>query len=85
MCRAVYTEDNILYDAEILSVDTDNETCVVCYVGYGNEEEKKLSELKVMSRKSQKQNMTSDLDVGIEFTTYGSIPSSKNKSISYYQ
>lgn len=64
MCRAVYTEDNILYDAEIISVDTENETCVVCYVGYGNEEEKKLSELKVMSRKSQQQqqNMTSDLD-----------------------
>ena len=45
-CRAVYGEDNIEYDAQITAINPNNETCIVQYVGYGNEEEKSLHEIK---------------------------------------
>uniref|UniRef100_UPI00358E852F survival motor neuron protein-like n=1 Tax=Myxine glutinosa TaxID=7769 RepID=UPI00358E852F len=45
MCRAVFTEDGIIYDAMIRSVDPDSGLCVVVYEGYGNEEQQRLVDL----------------------------------------
>ncbi|GAB1597332.1 survival motor neuron protein-like isoform X2 [Argonauta hians] len=44
-CVAVYTEDSLLYEAKIISIDPDHETCYVRYTGYGNEEQQLLSDL----------------------------------------
>uniref|UniRef100_A0A8C4QQZ6 Tudor domain-containing protein n=1 Tax=Eptatretus burgeri TaxID=7764 RepID=A0A8C4QQZ6_EPTBU len=44
-CRAVFTEDGIIYDAMIRTVDSDSGLCVVVYEGYGNEEQQRLVDL----------------------------------------
>ncbi|XP_078412357.1 survival motor neuron protein 1-like [Cetorhinus maximus] len=44
-CHAAWSADGIIYPAVIQSIDTVKGTCVVHYVGYGNEEEKNLLEL----------------------------------------
>lgn len=44
-CRAVYDEDGQIYEAIIASLNSEAETCVVRYVGYGNEEEKSIVDL----------------------------------------
>jgi len=45
-CRCTYSEDGIEYEAQIISINPSNDTFVVKYVGYGNEEQKSLKELK---------------------------------------
>lgn len=45
-CRCLYSIDEQEYEAQIISINTANETCIVQYIGYGNEEEKLLSELR---------------------------------------
>lgn len=60
-CRSVYTEDNLTYDAEIVDLDEEAETCIVRYRGYGNEEEKQFSELLQPTRK-QKTRQKSDFE-----------------------
>jgi len=45
-CRCVFSEDEVEYEAHITSIDIINNTCIVEYIGYGNEEEKSLEELK---------------------------------------
>lgn len=42
--RATY-EDGIDYEAKIISIDEDNEECLLKYVGYENEQTVKLSEV----------------------------------------
>ncbi|XP_002733221.2 survival motor neuron protein-like [Saccoglossus kowalevskii] len=44
-CRAVYSEDGIIYDAVIKSIDRDNNRCWILYTGYGNEEEIDINDL----------------------------------------
>ncbi|XP_038077800.1 survival motor neuron protein 1-like [Patiria miniata] len=44
-CRAIYTEDEYIYDAMIKLIDRDRATCWITFVGYGNEEEKDLDDL----------------------------------------
>ncbi|XP_054160683.1 survival motor neuron protein-like [Oppia nitens] len=44
-CRAIYSEDGFEYEAQIVSIDTSDDTCIVKYIGYGNEERKTLKEL----------------------------------------
>ncbi|NXI42287.1 SMN protein, partial [Galbula dea] len=44
-CSAVWSEDGYLYLATIASIDQKRGTCVVTYTGYGNQEEKNLSDL----------------------------------------
>ena len=44
-CRAVYSEDELIYDAVIISLDESSNTCVVRFCGYGNEEEQNLDDL----------------------------------------
>uniref|UniRef100_K1RDL1 Survival motor neuron protein n=1 Tax=Magallana gigas TaxID=29159 RepID=K1RDL1_MAGGI len=58
-CRAVFSEDGLVYDAEILSVDLQAGTCVVRYRGYGNEEEQILDNLKhAPGRRSRPQKLS---------------------------
>ncbi|NWU42853.1 SMN protein, partial [Hylia prasina] len=44
-CSAVWSEDGNLYLATIASINQKRGTCVVTYTGYGNQEEKNLSDL----------------------------------------
>lgn len=63
-CRAVFSEDGLVYDAEILSVDQQAGTCVVRYRGYGNEEEHILDNLKpAPGRRPRSQQKMSDAEV----------------------
>ncbi|KAH7967152.1 hypothetical protein HPB49_023152 [Dermacentor silvarum] len=55
-CRCVYSVDGQCYEAKVKSVDHD--TCVVRYVGYGNEEEVYLSELLPSEGKFARQRQT---------------------------
>ncbi|XP_068693287.1 survival motor neuron protein-like isoform X2 [Montipora foliosa] len=54
-CRAVYSEDDLIYDAVIISIDSKSNTCTVKFCGYGNTEEQNLNDLlPPMSKKSSK-------------------------------
>jgi len=44
-CQAVYSEDDLIYDAVIISLDASSNTCVVRFCGYGNKEEQNLDDL----------------------------------------
>ncbi|XP_032218100.2 survival motor neuron protein 1 [Nematostella vectensis] len=44
-CRAIFSEDGLMYEAVITSIDCDAQTCIVMYQGYGNEEEQNLNDL----------------------------------------
>ncbi|XP_049650532.1 survival motor neuron protein isoform X1 [Accipiter gentilis] len=44
-CSAVWSEDGNVYPATIASVNQKRGTCVVTYMGYGNQEEQNLSDL----------------------------------------
>ena len=44
-CRAVYSEDELIYDAVIVSIDASASICVVKFCGYGNTEEQNVSDL----------------------------------------
>jgi survival motor neuron protein len=89
-CRTVYNEDGIEYESQIISIDPQNNSCVVKYIGYGNEEKKSLNELKpslskrerkLQSQLSQRQdinNSNSDTDQDINCVN----DSKQNKSSS---
>ncbi|XP_048733380.2 survival motor neuron protein 1-like [Ostrea edulis] len=63
-CRATFSEDGLVYDAEILSVDQQTGTCVVRYRGYGNEEEQILDNLKPAPGRRPRQQRLSDMEGG---------------------
>ncbi|XP_046400758.1 survival motor neuron protein 1 isoform X1 [Ischnura elegans] len=44
-CRAKYSVDDVFYEASILSINKEKKTCVVEYIGYGNQEEVHLDNL----------------------------------------
>ena len=44
-CCAVFTDDGQIYNAIIRTIDSVAQTCVVYYMGYGNEEEHLLTDL----------------------------------------
>ncbi|XP_064620600.1 survival motor neuron protein 1-like isoform X2 [Lineus longissimus] len=58
-CRAVFSEDGLVYDASILSINEDDGTCLVSYDSYGNEEEHNLSDLRRV-RKRKRTNHSGD-------------------------
>ncbi|CAG5133214.1 unnamed protein product [Candidula unifasciata] len=60
LCRAVFTEDGEVYEARILSIDEDAETCTVKYIGYGNEEELPLSSLMPLVSEDSSQDVRTD-------------------------
>ena len=41
----MYSEDELIYDAVIISLDVSSNTCVVRFCGYGNKEEHNLDDL----------------------------------------
>uniref|UniRef100_S4R529 Tudor domain-containing protein n=1 Tax=Petromyzon marinus TaxID=7757 RepID=S4R529_PETMA len=45
LCQAAWSEDGVVYDATIKSVDASAGTCVVVFTGHGNEDELKLADL----------------------------------------
>ena len=54
-CRAVFSEDELIYDAVIISIDANSKTCVVKFCGYGNTEEQYLDDLLLpISKKNRK-------------------------------
>lgn len=61
-CRAVFSEDGLIYDAEVLSVDEENSSCFVRYRGYGNEEEHNLSDLLPSTGRNRKPKLASDVE-----------------------
>ncbi|XP_058789961.1 survival motor neuron protein isoform X2 [Phymastichus coffea] len=44
-CRAVYSEDGIVYEAVIVKIFDDSKTCIVKFIGYENIEKVKLDSL----------------------------------------
>lgn len=42
--RSTFADDGVDYEAEVLAVN-ENETCLIRYIGYGNEERVKMEEL----------------------------------------
>ena len=51
-CLAVYSEDGLIYDAEVMEICSD--MCVVRYFDYGNEEQQYLTDL----MPAQEENIT---------------------------
>ena len=41
----MYSEDELIYDAVIISLDVSSSTCIVRFCGYGNKEEQNLDDL----------------------------------------
>lgn len=62
--RATYNEDNIDYEAQILSIDETNDTCVVKFIGYDNEQTVRLVDLVESwgAEEQQKQEMKAAVD-----------------------
>ena len=44
-CRAEWSEDGIVYEAEVATVNRNQRTAEVVFLGFGNREEKSLDEL----------------------------------------
>ncbi|RWS09467.1 survival motor neuron protein-like isoform X1 [Dinothrombium tinctorium] len=53
-CRCVYSEDKCEYEAQIVDICKDRGTCIVRYIGYGNEEEQLLTDLMPSKGKSSR-------------------------------
>ncbi|XP_069694895.1 survival motor neuron protein 1 [Periplaneta americana] len=55
-CRAVYSGDGVSYEATVDTVYPDKGTCVVKYVGYGNEEEILMKQLQPSQGQAARKN-----------------------------
>lgn len=69
LCRAVYSEDGLMYDAVVTSVSPNRGTCTVKYRGYGNEEEQKMKDLMPLANGNLTTNISeaeSDLPSEVE-------------------
>lgn len=62
--RATYNEDNVDYEAQIISIDESNETCVVKFIGYDNEQTVRVVDLVDSwgAEEQQKQEMEAAVD-----------------------
>ncbi|KAL3865842.1 hypothetical protein ACJMK2_043191 [Sinanodonta woodiana] len=70
LCRAVYSEDGTVYEAEIISINEATNTCMVRYLGYDNEEEQAFSELLPYKSRIKMAKSASDIeqsDSGMEW------------------
>ncbi|XP_066272468.1 survival motor neuron protein-like isoform X2 [Branchiostoma lanceolatum] len=52
-CIALYSEDQLWYPAEILSINPQRRTCLVRYTYYGNEEEQNLKDLSSLDQEGE--------------------------------
>ncbi|XP_062602897.1 survival motor neuron protein 1-like [Saccostrea cucullata] len=87
-CRAIFSEDGLVYDAEILSVDQSAGTCIVRYRGYGNEEEQILDKLRSAPGRRPRQQKLSAAEAGsladsMDWCGHKSDASSKDASITH--
>ena len=69
-CRARFTEDQCLYEAEILSIDDSSGTCYVRYADYGNEEEQLIKDLLRVQSNKHKQTQESENEVKRSLVLY---------------
>lgn len=62
--RATYNEDHVDYEAQIISIDESNESCVVKFIGYDNEQTVRLVDLVDSwgADEQQKQEMEAAVD-----------------------
>ena len=58
----MFSEDNELYEAEIISIHDDKVSCTVQYLGYGNEEDHLLSELVPVTHESHPSHAAESID-----------------------
>lgn len=63
-CMAPFTVDGNMYEALIVELDSDAETCTIRFTGYGNEEEVSLNEL--MTYKQPQANKRDSLENGYD-------------------
>lgn len=61
-CRTRFTEDNVIYEATIIGMNTKEGTCVVRYVGYNNEEEVPLNKLQKSKGELARKKQEDDAD-----------------------
>jgi len=65
-CRAEWSEDGVVYEAVIESVNRRKETAIVRFLGFNNREEKQLNELylsKGEERREQQENLGTEDDI----------------------
>merc|ERR1712126_655030 len=68
-CRAEWTEDGLVYEAEVLSVDRRQRTAEVKFVGFGNKEVKNLDDLfmsKGEERRMEQELLSKEADVDLQ-------------------
>jgi len=59
-CRCIYAEDGIEYEAQIKKLLPEEESCLVKYIGYNNEEKQLLSSLKKTRGKEARQTQINE-------------------------
>lgn len=64
-CRAMYTADGQLYEAEIQSVNTRSDTCTVQFVGYGNCEEVFLQHLQTSHGEQARESQIKEAELSV--------------------
>ncbi|XP_041465013.1 survival motor neuron protein-like [Lytechinus variegatus] len=76
-CKSVFTEDDMVYSAMVTSINNKKSSCIVRYSGYGNEEEKRLSDLFTESEAEASVNSKAELENGydsMEWTDHSQSP-----------
>ena len=80
-CRAEWSEDGVVYEAEVLSVDRKKRTAEVKFVGFGNKEVKHLDDLfmsKGEERRIEQELQSKESEVDLQQVTLMITSSSKN-------
>ena len=83
-CRAEWSEDGIVYEAEVLSVDRKKRTAEVKFVGFGNKEVKHLDDLfmsKGEERRIEQELQSKESEVDLQQVTYMPIFTSSIKNL----
>lgn len=62
-CRAAWSEDGLVYEAEIISVDTKASKAEVRFLGFGNKETKRLEELFMSKGEERRQQQEEEQEV----------------------
>ena len=66
MCQAVFTEDGEIYRALIKEINKEESTCLIRFLGYGNEETQELEDLLPLRDMSIKTNLEAQNEVESE-------------------
>lgn len=85
-CLAVYSEDGLYYEATIVSINTEDETTLVHFDYYHNEEEVKTSQLLPVDKKNSLQTVSpTDYPESIGEKSQETTKKSKEKRVSGWQ